>query len=284
MPSKKLKLLLIGILSLFSFCVFSQDTGVFNVNDSTVIPKKGLAQQNEFMNNTYDFPAKPRNQLEIGVSTGLFSLSSDVSAKLPTFGFSAHVRKALGYIFSLRLQYSYGEAQGLNWKPSFGYANDPTWALHYSAASLTPVYYNYRTHVNDLALQGIFTLNNVRFHKQKSGMVIYVGVGMGATMYNTYVNALDANNNPYNFATITDAGYKSRKQIRKALKSLMDNTYESAAQNNKKNKATLFGETLDATGVLLGGVAFKLSNKINLAIEERFTMTNDDLLDGLNQL
>ena len=280
MPSKKLKLLLIGILSLFSFCVFSQDTGVFNVNDSTVIPKKGLAQQNEFMNNTYDFPAKPRNQLEIGVSTGLFSLSSDVSAKLPTFGFSAHVRKALGYIFSLRLQYSYGEAQGLNWKPSFGYANDPTWALHYSAASLTPVYYNYRTHVNDLALQGIFTLNNVRFHKQKSGMVIYVGVGMGATMYNTYVNALDANNNPYNFATITDAGYKSRKQIRKALKSLMDNTYESAAQNNKKNKATLFGETLDATGVLLGGVAFKLSNKINLAIEERFTMTNDDLLDG----
>ena len=29
-----------------------------------------------------------------------------------------------------------------------------------------------------------------------------------------------------------------------------------------------------------GGIAFKLSNKVNLAIEDRVTITNDDLVDG----
>jgi hypothetical protein len=65
MVSKKFKLLLMGIFSLLSFGVFAQDTGVYNIYDSTVISSKGMAQQNEFMNNTYDFPAKPRNEKKI---------------------------------------------------------------------------------------------------------------------------------------------------------------------------------------------------------------------------
>src|ERR1035437_8216377 len=104
MASKKYKLLLMGILSLMSFGVFAQDTGVYNVYDSSVISTKRQAQQNEVMNNTYDFPAKPRNEVELGFSAGMFSVSGDVSAKLPTIGGSIHIRKALGYVFSLRLQ------------------------------------------------------------------------------------------------------------------------------------------------------------------------------------
>ena len=45
------------------------------------------------------------------------------------------------------------------------------------------VYYNYKTKVQDLRLQGIVTLNNIRFHKQKTGIVIYGGGGIGATWY-----------------------------------------------------------------------------------------------------
>ena len=45
-----------------------------------------MAQQNEFWNNTYSFPAKPRNQLEVGISGGMFSISGDVPARFPTFG------------------------------------------------------------------------------------------------------------------------------------------------------------------------------------------------------
>ncbi len=282
MASKKYKLLLMGVLTLMALGVFAQDTGVYNIYDSTVIPSKGMAQQNEFMNNTYDFPAKPRNETEVGINVGMFSVSGDVAAKLPTLGVGVHVRKALGYVFSLRAEYIHGWAKGLNWKPSIGYANDPVWAAHYTAG--TPVYYNYSTSVNDLSIQGLFTINNVRFHKQKTGFVIYAGAGFGATVYDTKVNALDANGNPYNFASISQGGYKDRKSIRKALKSLMDNSYETQAQTNSKNGVDfgpmLGSGTLKFSGSIIAGMAFKLSQRINLALEDRWTLIKDDLLDG----
>ena len=267
-----------GIFSLLSFGIFAQDTGVYNIYDSSVVSAKGMAQQNEFMNNTYDFPAKPRSEFEFGISGGLFSVSSDVSAKLPTAGISAHLRKALGYIFSLRLQYVYGGAKGLNWKPSFGYRNNPAWAA-YNSTTLQKVYYNYRTHIQDLSLQGIFTLNNIRFHKQKTGMVLYGGVGIGATIYDTKINALNGTT-PYNFSSVNSSGFDNRKDIRSQLKSLLDDSYETDAENNKKNSATLFGQTLKPSGSLVAGIAFKLGKRINLALEDRFSFVKDDLLDG----
>jgi hypothetical protein len=79
---------------------FAQVGGSGSVYDSSVIPAKRMPQQNEFWNNSYNFPAKPRNQWEVGVSTGIFTISGDVSAKVFTApNFAVHVRKALG-IFS----------------------------------------------------------------------------------------------------------------------------------------------------------------------------------------
>ncbi len=281
MASKKYKLLLLGVFALFFLGASAQDTGVYNVFDSTVIPAKGLAQQNEFMNNTYDFPAKPRNEWELGISGGMFSVSGDVASKIPTFGFGLHVRKALGYMFSLRLQYVNGIAKGLNWKASTGYRNNPSWSQYYTAPT-DAVYYNYKAHIQDLGLQGIFTLNNIRFHKAKSSVVFYAGGGLGATIYDTKINALDANNQPYTalFNGITATGYKNRHDIKKALKAGMDNTYETQAENDKANSPTLFGQPVKLSGTLLAGVAFKLGKRVNLAIEDRFTAVKSDLLDG----
>lgn len=279
MASKKFKLLLLGVFSLMSLGAFAQDTGVYNIYDSSVIPSKGQAQHNEFMNNTYDFPAKPRNELELGVSGGLFTVSGDVSSKLPTFGFGVHLRKALGYVFSLRLQYLYGVAKGLNWKKSFGYRYNDAWMnAGYDPAS-EPVYYNYRSHVQDLSLQGIFTLNNIRFHKAKTNMVMYLGAGFGATIFDTKVNALNGDSK-YNFSSITASGYENKKDIRNALKDMMDDSYETNAENNKENSATLFGQTLKPSATFIGGLAFKLGKRVNLAIEDRFTVLKTDLLDG----
>ena len=112
MVSKKYKILL-GVLFLFLSTGLSAQVGGFgSVYDSSVIPAKRLPQQNEFWNGSYNFPAKPRNMWEIGVSAGMFSVSGDVAAKIPTLGFSAHVRKAFGYVFSLRLQYLNGTGKG----------------------------------------------------------------------------------------------------------------------------------------------------------------------------
>lgn len=300
MISKKYKFLL-GIL-LFSTGAFAQVGGRGSVYDSSVIPAKRMAQQNEFWNSTYNFPAKPRNMWEIGVSGGMFTVSGDVAAKLPTFGGAVHVRKAFGYIFSLRLQYLNATGKGMNWLASSNYAKNSAWSSNYNApvrAAGSPdrtfgtldatgtrpyelIYYNYKVHMQDLGLQGIVTLNNVRFHKQKTGFVIYGGAGIGASWFQTKVNALDASGKPYTalFKSIKSADYSGRKDVLKALKSGMDKTYETDADNELNRRPKLGKNTLKPSGTVLLGIAFKLSNRINLAIEDRFTFVKTDLLDG----
>lgn len=298
--------LLIGILLLISSVSFAQVGGAGSVYDSSVIPSKRMPQQTEFWNSTYNFPAKPRNMWEVGISAGNFSVSGDVTSKIPSLGFAAHVRKAFGYIFSLRLQYLNGTGKGMGYSSSSNYYHNPAWNTNlplgkkYFAPFRTPggaivysdgvtnrangdvVYYNYKTKVHDLGLQGIFTLNNVRFHKAKTGIVVYGGVGAGVSLFHTMVNALDGSGNNYAslFNSINISGYKNRKDILKELRSKMDKTYETEAENQGDRRPKMGKYTLKPSGTVLVGVGIKLSKRINLAIEDRWTFIKDDLLDG----
>ncbi len=312
MVSKKLKLLFtLGLL--VSAGAFAQSgsnggngymKGGYSIYDSSVIPRKRMGQQNEFWNNNYAFPAKPRNMWEVGVSGGLMNVSGDVSSTLLTFpNFAVHVRKAFGYIFSLRLQYVNGQPEGLNWKASQNYAKNTPWAAAgYSAPVRTSagpvvggtdfVYYNYKTRIQDLGLQGIVTLNNIRFHKAKTGIVLYGGAGVGVTAFRTKVNAFNEANGTGNYAALFNSVYaaypsnelyKHRKDIRKLLKDGMDDTYESEAENeiSTLNVRPHQGKnTIKPSGTVLAGMAFKLGRRINLAIEDRWTFVKTDLLDG----
>ena len=297
MASKKLHLLT-GIFSLLFFNSFAQRTDIYDPYDSSKISQKRMAQQNEFWNNTYSFPAKPRNQLEIGISGGMFSVSGDVPSQNPTWGGSIHIRKALGYVFSLRAQYVYGIAKGLSWVGTYNFAKNPAW-LQYAApfrtnagplASTIPgraydqVFYNYRAKVQDLSLQGIITLNNIRFHKQKSGLIIYGGLGFGMTAYHTMVNALDENGQPYYnlFSSIptADQTHSNRHNVLNTLKNGMDDTYETEAQRPGIRRGVLGDNTIRPSGHFIGGIAFRLSKHINLAFEEKYTVVKDDFIDG----
>ena len=127
MVSKKYKLIL-GLLTLMSTATFAQTEGSgYSVFDSSVISPKAMPQQDEFWNNTYNFPAKPRSMWEIGASLGNLAISGDVSARIPSLGFEAHIRKAMGYVFSLRLQYLNGKAKGMNWTASQNYQKNVAW-------------------------------------------------------------------------------------------------------------------------------------------------------------
>ncbi len=301
MASKKLPLLLpVFVLGLFLIVASgaSAQSGTYDVYDSTVIRPKSMSQQNEFWNNTYSFPAKPRNQWEFGISGGSFSVSGDVPSQNPTWGGSAHIRKALGYVFSIRAQYVYGIAKGLSWIASENFAKNPAW-LSYAApyrtnagplASSIPgrafetVFYNYRAQVQDLSLQGILTFNNIRFHKQKSGIIVYGGLGFGMTAYHTMVNALDANGQTYSalFSSIPRSAqtHANRKDVLSILKDNMDDTYETEAQAPGIRRGVLGKNTIRPSGHFIGGVAFKLSKRINLAFEEKYTVVKDDFIDG----
>jgi outer membrane protein OmpA-like peptidoglycan-associated protein len=301
MASKKFKLFLTGFLVILSMGSFAQTMSGYDIYDSTVITKKGMAQQNEFRNNSYSYPAKPRNQWEIGVSAGSFNVFGDVDSRFPSLGFAAHVRKAFGYVFSMRLQYLNGTGKGLNWRTSENFNKNTAWNRYASpqrnnsgviqnrfgydgpiSQKADVVYYNYKNKTQDLSLQGIITLNNVRFHKQKTGFLFYIGGGIGASAYEVKVNALDANGNPYNalFSSITNTTYENRKNVINNLKDGLDDTYETQAQAHGTRRGTLSDNTLRFSATALAGVALKLSKRINIALENRHTFMNDDLLDG----
>jgi hypothetical protein len=283
---------LAGFLLAFLSQSFAQDNTSesaysYDLRDSSLIPAKRIPQHNEFLNNAYPFPAKPRNQWELGVKGGMSSVSGDVRAWLPTFGFGLHVRKALGYTFSLRLEYDYMTAKGLNWQPAYyGYAANPQLSGLYNAAAHTPVFYNYRTTIQELSFQGIATLNNIQFHRAKSNLAVYVLGGFGFMTYSTLYNATGANGQPYDYQQIVNQfgangfTYSNRKAVKSALKSMMDGTFETLGQRDA-SQPTIFGGTPFRPVLVLGaGIEFKLSDKFNIALEDKVSITKSDLIDG----
>jgi hypothetical protein len=240
MASKKLTLL-IGLLCLFISYSFAQVGSSYDVRDSSLIPTRRLSQHNEFLNNAYPFPAKPRNEWELGVKGGLTQGITDVRGWGPTGGFGFHVRKALGYVFSIRAEYDWIRLRGLDWQPTQAYGRNPVLNSYYpedNVGEYKPIFYNYRSTVHELTLQGVFTLNNINFHKAKTGWNAYFFGGVGAFTYSTFYKTLDPSGTPYDYTNVLNQfaasgfTYANRKAIRSALKSLWTGPWSTLAERD----------------------------------------------------
>jgi len=271
-------------------------TGGTDWKDSSLIPPSRMAQHNEFLNNQYIFPAKPRNQWEVGLKLGSPSISGDVSSVFPNFGYGLHVRKSIGYIVSLRGEFFSGTATGLSWKSDLNYMQNTAWKNNgykghqrtyggvNNSVGLIPgtdrVFYNYKTKLNDLSFQALFNLTNIRFHKAEPKFSLYAILGVGVTFYETNIDALNASGQKYNFSSIPTGTWETRADTRSAIKAILDGTYETAGDANTLTNPKLFGQTARASSTIGMGMAFKLSKRVNLSIEERLSFVKDDLLDG----
>src|SRR5215213_2272794 len=171
MASKKYSFLtgFVCLLASYGFSQTTTGTG-YDVMDSSVISSRKMPQYSNFKQGVENYPAKPRNMWEVGIKVGAFNISGDVASRFPTPGFGVHVRKAFGYVFSMRLNYMYGIGKGMNWLKSANYMANTAWTTNgYTPANTPAVFYNYKARVQDLALEGLFSLNNIRFHKSKTG-------------------------------------------------------------------------------------------------------------------
>jgi outer membrane protein OmpA-like peptidoglycan-associated protein len=283
MASKKYTLLA-GLICLLVSSAFSQ-AQIRSYEDSSVIPTSRMPQHTEFMNGTYNYPAKPRNQWEIGIKGGLSTVSGDVRSRLPSGGFGIHVRKALGYVFSIRMEYDWLNARGLNFASSVGWHRNPVIEQTYRLATgpgyhAQEIYYNYKTNIQDLGLHGVVTLNNIRFHKAKTGVNFYAFGGIAGVTYAAKYNLINSSNGlPYTYAGITSATYSNKKDALKALKDLLDDSYESQAERDPL-QPKLGDRPFKVAFEFGGGVQFKLNNRFNIAIEDKVTLPKTDLLDG----
>ena len=261
----------------------------YDVLDSSYYPKFRRKQYKKFMDHQEVFPPKPRNQWEIGGGFGLYNVLGNV----PTLmlwqkgggGLHAEVRKSWGYIFSTRLEYIYGVAKNLDRQPTTGFDGPYTLGgyvpVQYATAAnpATPVYRATRMESSQLTLDLMFNTHNLAFHRDRNAVSFFGYVGLGALGYKTRINALDGNFAPYDFGKIVSDPSAKNKTIRKELQSGMDKSYESAAPN-VSGSHILDNKTLDFAPSLGMGAAYKLSKKINLQLEDRYTFPSDGYLDG----
>jgi outer membrane protein OmpA-like peptidoglycan-associated protein len=283
MASKKLTLLF-GLLCLFMSYSQAQMVGSsYDIRDSSLIPQKRLAQHNEFLNNAYPFPAKPRNEWEIGAKGGYTTGFTSVSNWGPTGGFGFHVRKALGYVFSLRAEYDWIRLRGLNYQYSQSYGRNPQLTKVYGQLAngdYSPIFYNYRSTIHELSLQGMFSLNNINFHKAKTSWNAYFFGGGGLMTYGTLYKQ-DGIYLPGYAQVISQfpEDHKHKGDIQKALKNVMTGKWDQIAER-PSTSGMLGGVPLTVVGVVGVGFEFKLNDRWNLALEDKFTFTTSSLVDG----
>jgi hypothetical protein len=278
MTSKKY-ILLAGLSCLFASAGFAQQTtthgtraiyGVgHDVTDSSLIANKRLAQQSQFLAGTYDYPAKPRDMWELGVKGGSFTVIGDMAADpLRSWGFGAHIRKSLGHVMSLRLEYVYGVARGEGYRPT-----DQGIIAGIPREGWYP---NHKTQAQDLSLQALFNLHNIRFYKAQTAMTFYGLAGVGVNTWRAFRNTTDQPSTAWNGNNKRDV----LKSYRDALKGHDYNQALGNAGTSDKWSSTFAGFVKPSltAGV---GIAFKLSDRVNLALEDRAIFVGSDLVDGI---
>lgn len=276
MARKKYQFLL-GLVLLTTISVSGQDK-VWA--DSSYYRASKLPQYNEFSNNLYAFPARPRTMWEVGVKVGSPTISGDVSPVFPAFGWGLHVRKSLGYSLSVRLEYNNGVAYGLHWQQALNYQKNPAWTSNGykantpSAIGTDKVFYNYKTKFSDVSAQAIVSIGNLNFHNDKTKANFYGIFGFGITSYDVKVNALNASGQKYNFNAIANGTWDTRSDVRNQLKQMLDDTYETKAESASNRPKSDLNATMGA------GIAVRLSRRLNIALEDKIMFMRDDLLDG----
>jgi hypothetical protein len=271
-----------------------------NLLDSNLIPDNRKEQAADFAEGSYSYPAKPRNQWEIGLHGGLLNVSGDVNSKTPfnrpqniinTLGWGLSVRKAWGYVFSTRLFYNRGVASGYDHESSQNYLNHNSNPYFIAGYQLDPknknVFYSYKTNIQELSLQMMMSLNNLKFHKARSRFGAYLFGGAGVMTYRTRMDLLEGQSTRYKFGDIVRPAssavnnvYKQRNSVNDQLLKMFDGEYETKAEEHNNRGKAFNGSTVRPIWNLGLGVQFRLNKRITLQLENKMTITMDDLIDG----
>ena len=324
MASKKITLLT-ALFALITICSQAQlptnkDWG-WNWKDSSKVPTVRIPQYNAFIHNQFPYPAKPRDQFEIGLDFGYANMFSDLDTRYGdfggheaiSFGGGIHVRKSLSPTWSVRLAYSGSYTYGQDWRPRFSVQNIPlagfvnVWQRAYVNNGLT-YFANFRNKMHTVSLDFIYSLNTLDFFRANPKWNLYVFGGYAPSLSDVDVDALDASGNPYLWTvnnaplTIAQQAYatahpgsvwhninigNSREDIRSQLNAVMDHKYESNApsDNGSRQNVTLINKNwlLRHGFDFGGGFSYKLNDTWNLGLEQKFIYSSEDQWDGVRE-
>lgn len=244
--ASRMRITLLALVGLIASSTFAQkgDANYAWVLDSSKRSVKNMPQQNEFINNQYPYPSKPRSQWELGISGGHGFIIGDRPGTLSEYngGLSGGIsaRKALSHVFSVRGGYNGSKVSIPNYKALVGAQNE--------------------THM--LGVDLIASLNAISSYRgnPKTDIYTFIGYNFVASRVKTY-QALPG-----------DAGFHTLYYEPKNLAG----SFGPSELNNRKAWGTFHAASFG------GGIAFKVSDKLNIGVEERFVtpLLGQDFLDG----
>jgi len=195
-----------------------------------------MPQYNEFLNNSFPYPPKPRNQWELGLSIGNSYILGDRSIWTRGYngGIAATVtfRKALGHVVSIRPGYTYTNTH----IPGTGV----TGAVNQLSAWNT-------SHI--VGTDFLFSLNSLSYYRAnpKTDWYVLGGYSLVATKIETRL-ANGSKSTLYYPQTNTLT------------------TFGGNTVNGRKDWAVIQAYDLGF------GMSYKLSNKINLGVEQKYVI------------
>jgi outer membrane protein OmpA-like peptidoglycan-associated protein len=229
MVSKKYFSLMIVLLVLTQTVSFGQAATDLSTNwgwnwlDSSKIAPAKMPQYNAFASNEFPYPARPRDQWELGVGAGTAILSNTWGQD---FGFGATItlRKALNHTFSLRPYLAY--------YMNTGGGND-----------ISGNQLKYKDNSFHIGMDVLTSLNSLSFYRGNPKTNIYL---------------------------ITGFDYYA-PTIKQSINGGAYNSFTNPSNNS----------ALDNFGLNVGlGAAFKISPRVNLALEAKNTLTNNAYLNS----
>ena len=248
----------------------------------------------------YKYSAQPKHMWEVGLHGGHFFIDGDVDTKIPGgLGYGLHFRKALTYFTSIRFDFFGGSTSGLEKQPwrnkTFGgglVESNNTFSgwdpYNGSVDNAVDWFPSYKTDYYYGAVQLIFNVGNVLFHKERNKWNMYVGMGVGLDHHNTMLDLQDGSGNPYlslrertSFNRELFNTRAGRQAIGESLEAIYDGVYET--EGFKKVGIFRVGDDFTVHPVFTGlvGISRKISGRINIGLEHQVMASDNDYLDGI---
>lgn len=245
------------------------------------------------------YSAKPKSMWELGIHGGSAFIAGDVEAPFPAgYGVGLHLRKAINYTLSWRLDATYQSSKGydarnynyLEVERTYGQnlADEPL-LVGYTDETTNDdnIHRNYQNNLLAFTVEGVLNIGNILFHSPSNKWNLYTAIGLGVNIPDVGVDLLDANGQLYDFKSVTEGidltTKAGRNDARDNLKNLLDGDFETPG--GVEQDVISFGDYKTVIPHISFGVGIsrKLSKRINLGIEHRILLSDNDLLDGFEK-
>ncbi len=219
----------------------------------------------------------------LGINAGSAYQSSDVCREYNGWGVGLTLAKNLYYkpgaplSFDLRGRLLYTQSYGDDFEPSTGLTfNNAVNGTDRELAGeqivdFTPAgqyYANHKTHIGELGLEGVFTLNRLR---ERTNWIVSLYGGLNLDWYKSLTDQVGVDGLQYDYSSISGA---DRGDVSSQLDAVRDGTFETTADGNNE-----FGTLtwMPSAGLEVG---YQLTPRFSIHAGHKVTWSRTDFLDG----